>query len=155
MWAIICNRRTVILSSDILRNEIHRTRTIQRNSGNNIFQVMRLQFLHEPFHSGTLKLEHSICLTCSDIIQHLLIIVIYLIDIQFRLLSSCKQHCILYHSQCTKAQEVHFQKSKLLKCCHNKLRCDCSVCCPRKRYILINRLLTDNNTGGMHRTMSR
>ena len=155
MWAIICDRRTVILSSDILRNEIHRTRTIQRNSGNNIFQVMRLQFLHEPFHSGTLKLEHTICLTCSDIIQHLLIIVIYLIDIQFRLLSSCKQHCILYHSQCTKAQEVHFQKSKLLKRCHNKLRCDCSVCCPRKRYILINRLLTDHNTGGMHRTMSR
>ena len=130
MWTIICDGRTVILSSDVLRNEIHRTRTVQRDSGNDIFQIMRLQFLHEPFHSGTLKLEHTIRLTGSDIIQDLLIIIINLIDIQFRLFFSCKQHCILNYRQCTKSQEVHFQKSKFLKCRHDKLRCDRSVCCP-------------------------
>ena len=53
-----------------------------------------------------------------------------LIDIQFRLFFSCKQHCILNYRQCTKSQEVHFQKSKFLKCRHDKLRCDRSVCCP-------------------------
>ena len=36
------------------------SRTIQRNSGNYIFQTLWFQFLHEVFHTGTFQLEHPI-----------------------------------------------------------------------------------------------
>ena len=37
----ILNRILILLSLDILWNKIHRTRTIQRNTGNYIFQICR------------------------------------------------------------------------------------------------------------------
>ena len=56
----------MLLTSDVLRNEIHRARAIQCNTGDNVFQRMRFQLLHERLHTGALKLEHALAAPLSD-----------------------------------------------------------------------------------------
>ena len=94
---------------DILGDEVHGARTIKRDSRDHIFQTLRLQFLHEVFHSRTFKLKYTIRTTGAKGIQNLFIIIINLLHIQSH---SCilldQLYCILDHSQSTKSQEVHF-----------------------------------------------
>ena len=112
----------MIFSPDILRNKIHRTGTIQGNACNNILQTLRLQLLHEILHTRTFQLEHTICLTGSQRIQHCFIIVINMIHINLTAMSLLGHpHSILDHSQGTKPQEIHLQKSKFFQCGHGKL----------------------------------
>ena len=58
--AVILDRIRVIFTTDILRDKIHRTRTVQGNSRDHILKTLRLQFLHEVFHTRTFQLEHTV-----------------------------------------------------------------------------------------------
>ena len=58
--AVITNRVRTVFAPDILRNEIHRARTVQGNSRDYIFKALRFQFFHEVLHSRAFKLEHTI-----------------------------------------------------------------------------------------------
>ena len=92
----------MIFSPDILRNKIHGTWTIQGNTCDNILQALRLQLLHEILHTRTFQLEHAICLTGSQRIQHCFIIVINVIHINLAAMSLLDHpHSILDHSQGT------------------------------------------------------
>ena len=53
----------VLLSVYIIRYKIHRSGTIQGYSRNNILKIPWLKLLHEALHTGTFKLEHSLCVT--------------------------------------------------------------------------------------------
>ena len=57
---VIFDRIRAIFSPDILRNKIHRPRTIQGNSRDHILQTLWFQFLHKVLHSRTFQLEHTI-----------------------------------------------------------------------------------------------
>ena len=71
----------VVFSFYVSRNEIHRARTVQGNTGNDILKALRPQFLHEVLHSGALQLEDSLRLSGSDICQHLWIIVVNVVNV--------------------------------------------------------------------------
>ena len=117
---------------------------------------MRLQFLHEPFHSSTLKLEHTICLTGSDIRKYLFVVIVNLIHIQFFSGGTCHIfHGILDYSQCPESEEIHLQKPQLLQCRHGKLCRHGTIGASRERHILVHRFLTDHHTGCMHGRMPR
>ena len=116
---------------------------------------MWLQLFHKAFHPRALDLEDPVGLSRSDIIQHILIVIIDLVDVQIRHTFLCHFHGILDHGQRTESEEIHFQKSQLFQCRHRKLGCDRTVGCAGKRYIFIHRLLTDDNAGRMHRAVAR
>ena len=121
--AVVTDGIRTVFTTDVLGNEIHRTRAVKRNSRDHIFQTLRLQFLHEVFHSRTFKLEHTIRTAGTKGIQNLFIIIIDFLHIQSHPCILLDQlYCILDHSQGTKSQEVHFQKSQFFQCCHGELR---------------------------------
>ena len=105
---VIGDRSCIIFSPDILWDKVHRTRTVQGNPGNDIFQAVWLQFFHEALHPSALQLEDSIGLPGSDIRKNLFVVIVDLIHIKFRIFAFCKLHRILDHSQRPKSQEVHF-----------------------------------------------
>ena len=89
---------------------------------------MWLQFFHESFHSAALQLEHTVSTACSKRIQHFLVIIIYLLHIKgYAVIFLYIFYCVVDYSQGSKAKEIHFQKSQLLKSCHDKLGDDGSV----------------------------
>src|SRR5699024_1820850 len=101
----------MVLSFDILRNKVHGAWAVQRNSCNDVLQILAFQLLHETGHPCTFQLEHSICLSSSQHLIYILIIIINMIDIQGNSLISLSQfYCILDDCQGSEAQEIHFQK---------------------------------------------
>ena len=66
----------MVLSFDILRNEIHRPRTVKGNSGDDVFQALWAKLLHEALHPCTFYLENTVCLAGSDIVKYCFIIII-------------------------------------------------------------------------------
>ena len=66
----------MVLSFDILRNKVHGAWAVQRNSCNNVLQILGFQLLHEAGHPCTFQLEHSICLSSSQHLIYILIIII-------------------------------------------------------------------------------
>ena len=80
--AVITDGIRTVFSADVLRNEIHGTRTVKGNSRDDILKALRLQFLHEVFHSGTLELEHAVSTSCSERIQYFFVVVINFLHIQ-------------------------------------------------------------------------
>ena len=117
-----------VLAADILGNKVHRAWAVQGNSGDYILKAMWLQFFHESFHSAAFQLEHTVSTTCSKRIQHFLVIIIYLLHIKgYAVIFLYIFYCVVDYSQGSKAKEIHFQKSQLLKSCHDKLGDDGSV----------------------------
>ncbi len=49
----ICRRFRFILSLNVFWYKVHWSRTIQRNTCNNIFQTFRFKLLHKAFHAST------------------------------------------------------------------------------------------------------
>ena len=146
----------MVLSLNILWNEVHRSRTVQRDTGDNVFQILWFQFLHEPFHTATFQLEYTICLAASNVIQYFFIVIINRIDVNlFAGTLFCQAHCILNNSQRPETEEIHFQKSQLFQRCHCKLCDNRTIRTYRKRHVFFYCFLTDHNAGCMHGCMSR
>ena len=125
---IIVDGVWTVLAPDVLGDKVHRSRTIQGNSGDHILQAMRLQFFHKALHSATLQLEHTVCTSGSKRIQHFLVVIIYFLHIKgYAVIFLYIFYCVVDYSQGSKAKEIHFQKSQLLKSCHDKLGDDGSV----------------------------
>ena len=100
----ICDGGLIILSFQITRNEIHRSRTIERNSRNDILQVFGPQLLHEAFHSRTLQLEDAIALSGANGCQDIFIIIINFFHNQMNaVVFLCLTHRILNDSQGSEA----------------------------------------------------
>ena len=126
---VIGNRWAIIFSLEISGNEIHRSRTIQRNSRNDILQIFRLQLFHKAFHSRTFQLKDSITFSRANGCQNVLIIIINCFHVQVNAISSLHLLCrILNHSQSSKTQKIHLQQPQLFQSCHGKLGGNGSIC---------------------------
>ena len=73
-WSKILNGCRIMLSLDIIRYIIHRTRTIKSNACNNIFKAGWLQLFHEVFHPFGFQLKDTICITWSNQLQGFFIV---------------------------------------------------------------------------------
>ena len=145
----------MIFTLNILRDKIHRTRTIQGNTSHHIFQILGAQFLHEALHPGTFQLEHTFRSTGADGSQYFRIVIVNGIHIYVSaggILN--KFYRIMDHSQCTQPQEIHFQQSQFFQCRHGKLGDDGTVGASGQRHEFIRRLLTDDHARRMHGGMS-
>ena len=148
--AVIGDRRSVVLPPDILGDEIHRSRTVQRDPGDDILQAVRLQLLHKALHARALQLEYAVRLPGADIIHHFLVIIIDLLHVQIRLPAPCKIHRVPDHRQRPKPQEIHLQKPKFFQRRHRKLGRDRAVGRPRQRDIFIHGFLADDHARRVH-----
>ena len=176
---IVLNLLRILLPRNILRNEIHRSRAVKRNTCNNIIDTARLKLFHKARHPGRFQLEDAGCIACAEHVVNSGIIQLHCIHINHpaavricddpcacrRIASVCharqigiilSRHAgrILNNGQGLKPQEIHFEKAQLLQRCHRELRDRRAVRAERQRYILLNRLLADHDTCRMHRHMS-
>ena len=100
---IVCDGRSVVLSPDILRNKVHGSRTVQRDTCDDILKAVGFKLLHEAFHSRAFQLENAVRLSGSDIIQNLRIIIINLFHIDVWIFLPCHSDSVLYYRQGTQA----------------------------------------------------
>ena len=56
----IMDRTAVVLALDVLRNKVHGPRPVEGDACDDIFKVLRAQFLHEPLHTAGLQLENTV-----------------------------------------------------------------------------------------------
>ena len=56
----------VLLAVDILGDEVHGPRPVQRDSGYDIFEVLRMQLFHESLHAAGFQLEDAVCPACGN-----------------------------------------------------------------------------------------
>ena len=122
---VIMNALPVASSLQILRNKVHRARTVQGDTGDNFRHAFRLQLLHELLHPGALKLEDSLGASARDQLPYILILQIQMQHILIA--HATHSGGILHNRQRTKTKEIHFQKTKLLQRCHRVLRCDIAL----------------------------
>ena len=107
---------------DIFGDKIHGARTIQGNPRNDVFQVLRFQFLHESFHAPAFYLEDPFIPARADGLQHSPVVVIHTVHINdFTGTFADIFHSVLNDRQGTKPQEIHFQKPQLFQSRHGKL----------------------------------
>ena len=144
----------IVLTLDIIRDKIHRSRTIQGNTGHNVLEILRLQLLHKVLHSRRLQLEHALGLTGSDEIQHGLIVEINVVNIHIDT-GGCLNilYGILQHGKCPKSQKIHLQKSQFLQLHHVILRCRTSVTGSSQRHIITCHSRINDHPRRMNRSM--
>ena len=143
-------------TTNILRNEIHRAGTIERDAGNNIFERGGFEFLHEALHAGGLQLENAFGLPLSDHREHTGIVVIDRGKIER--LSRLPLHQtlrVLNDGQVAQAQEVHLEKAQFFERTHRILCRDRAVRCAGNGYDLFHRLRGDHDAGRVDRGMPR
>ena len=114
-----------------------------------------LQLLHEVFHSRTFQLEDALGLAGGEKLIHFRVIVGYRIDGKCRIFLPGHLLRILDHREGAKPQEIHLEKSELLKGRHGILRRDGAVGRARQRNVLIRRRRCDNHARRMNGGMPR
>ena len=146
----------MILTLDVLGNEVHGSRTVQGNSGNDVLHALWLQFLHESLHAAAFQLEHAVGLTGSKGSVNRRVVIIYFINV-YRLSGSLGRHTgrVLNDRQGTQAQKIHFQKAQLFQGSHDKLSGDGTVGGPGQGYIFVHGFLADNDARRVHGCVSR
>ena len=153
---IIGHGLRMVLSFDVLRNKIHRSRTVQGDSGDDVFQAFGFQLLHEVLHAAAFQLEHTFRLAGADHFQYFRIVVIDGRDIYLLSAAALRQmHRILDDCQCTQPQEIHLQKPQFLQRSHRKLGNQRSVTGSGQGDIFVHRLLADHDACRMHGGMAR
>ena len=107
--AIIGYSHLIILTLQIFGYKVHRAGTVQGNACDNILQVFRLKLLHEALHSRAFQLEHSLCPSGSNRVQHLPVIKINLVYVNRNTkILFHKPYRILNDRQGSKPEKVHF-----------------------------------------------
>ena len=82
--------------------------TVQGDSGYDILQGSRLQFLHEGLEAAAFQLEHALVLSCSERIHDLFIIIIDVLEIELHTAVLFDHlHRVLDDSECAESQKVH------------------------------------------------
>ena len=111
LLALVGDMLLIVLALDVLRNEIHGTRAIEADAGDDILKALRLQLLHKGFHSRAFQLEDALGLAGGEKLIHFRVIVGYRIDGKCRIFLPGHLLRILYYREGAKPQEIHLEKA--------------------------------------------
>ena len=118
----------ILLSGNIVGNEIHGSRTVECHTGNDVIKVRWAETLHKVYHAGRFQLENPCAIPLGKHGIDFAIVIIQMIKIYFySVILLYKANGILDHGKSTKSQKIHFQKSQLFDGCHRKLGGDGTV----------------------------
>ena len=123
---------------DELGYAVHGARAVERYDGGDILYALRLEAGAHGGHAGAFKLEHAACLSGGDHIEHRLVSVGDLFDLEIGLGLAHHLGSVLEHREVSQAEEVHLQQPQLLKGRHLILRDDGFIVF-RQRHIFIDR----------------
>ena len=107
----------------IARNLIHRSRSVKRNPGYNIFKILRFKPFHKRLHAAAFKLENTFRFTAAYHFINLGAVVAYLFDIKINAARTDKPNRVFYDCQVSQAEKIHFQKPESFDCPHRELSC--------------------------------
>ena len=140
----------------ILRNRIHRSRTVERNPRDYILYTRRFKLLHKLRHAAAFKLKHAVGVPARNHFIRFRIVYVkrvnidgyplYLFDVFHRVTDNRKRF---------KTEKVHFKKTEPLYGRHGKLRCYYVILAHRKRNIRLDRLACYYNSRSVNRGMPR
>ena len=103
-------------------NRRHRSRTVQGDPGDDIFEAVRLQILHKLSHAAAFQLKDPFRIAFRDNFIYLRIIVFHpgKIDFDSVILFDHRKR-ISYDRQVSQPQKVHFQQSQFFDRRHIEL----------------------------------
>ena len=145
----------MVLVLNILRNEIHRSRAIQRDAGDQIFEAVRLQIFHEFFHAALFKLEHGVGIARGNQLIRFGNVVTYFVEVDIDpvILLDILQR-ILHIGKRGEREKVHFQHAHRFHFFHIELRNDI-VAVPRKRHVIRKHFTADHHARGVFGSVLR
>ena len=138
---------------DIGWDRAHRSRTEQRNTGNDILDVLRLQLPHKVFHPATFQLKNAIGFCRRNQGKYLGIGKVNFVHIQSNPSFGNLLNGVLNHRQSAQSQKVHCQKPQLFQRSHRKLRGQ-NAGIGIERHIVIHRTVANHHAGSMRRSVS-
>ena len=144
---IIADFGLISLSFNVFGNKIHGTRPVQGNARDDIFQVSGLELLHEGFHPGAFKLEHTLRFPLADHLVHFRVVIGNLVNGE-GIPDPLSDHplCVLDYRQSPETQEIHLEQTQFLDRRHGKLGRNYIVGSPGKGNKFIQRPGTDHDT---------
>ena len=135
---VVCDVRRIPLAVDILGDLVHRTRSVKRYAGDDVFKALRFKLLHERGHAAALKLEYTDRLAAPYHLKDLGIIQRYAVKIyRLAVVILYEFYAVLKNRKRSKSQEVELKKAYALDICFRKLYSD-SIVINRKRRNISN-----------------
>ena len=128
LLAVVSDSLGVFLAPDILGDEFHRARPVERDARYDILEAARLQLLHEILHAGAFKLEHALAPAAADHVHDRGVIVVDFGKVQRdRSVLIYKIYSVIDDRQRAKTEEVHLEQAKLFERSHRVLGRDRAV----------------------------
>ena len=108
LFTVILYCSSISLTVYIIINKVHRSRSVEGNSRNYIFYVVRPKLLHKACHTGAFKLKYSLCPALADhqidiFILHVYLFYVKLVPSFFLSVSVNKLYRLFYNCQVSKA----------------------------------------------------
>ena len=151
---LVFDQLRVIFAGDEPRNGVHRSRSICCNDDGEVFNRLRLQPHADARHASRFHLEHA---RRSSLRQHLHDLRVVVRDSghgKVRLRFADVGNCVVDDRNVPQTEEVHLEKTELLKGRHGVLRDGCLVVC-RKRHIIVDRQARNDNARRVCRGVAR
>ena len=150
----VLDLRFAVPPFDILRDGIHRSRTVERDRSDNIVDAVGAKLGEHPLHSFRLELKNTVCAPFGNQSIRLRIIKSYLLNVKIGMLGFDEPLGIGDDRQVPQTEKVKFNKSEFRRSIHVKLRND-RIAVDRKRNIGRNLFVCNDHTGSMRGSMPR
>ena len=98
-----------LLALDIFRNELHRTRTIKRANGDDVFDAADIESFAATGDAATLHLENAQCFASVVDIKSGFVVRGNGVDVEIGIRNVNESHGFLHDRERAKTQEIHLQ----------------------------------------------
>ena len=146
--------RRVVPCLYILRDRVHRSRSVKCNGGDNVLKSVGSKLAEHLSHSARLKLKYTLSVSVRDELVGRRIVKRDRVNIKIRLSFAHRLACVVYYGEIPERKEVELEKSKLCYGIHIKLRYYRTVA-RGKRQIFGYRLVADYYSRRVYGDISR
>ena len=151
---LVANVLGMMAAVDIGGNAVHRTRTIERENGDQILDTIGAQLRQHILHAAALKLEHALGQAARDHGEHRRIVVAHILRLIGRMGTPDELFGVVDHGEVAQTEEIHFQQSQLLERGHGELGHDVVVVFG-ERHIVRDRTVGDDHACRVHGGVAR
>ena len=148
----VVNRTGVVFALDIAGDGIHRAGAIERNGGDDIFEILRLHVGEKAAHAAGFELEHAVRLALGDHIVHGLIVQRDILGLHIHARVAHEVERVADDGQRAQTEEIHLEQAELLDGAHRELGGD-DLVVALERHIIGDGLVGDEHArrmgGGM------
>ena len=142
-----------VLALDEVGNELHRAGSVERDHGDEVFELLGPETAERVAHPGRLELEHAERLRLGEHLVRFLVVERQAIEVEVEPAGLLDQrHRVGEHGERAESEEVHLQEPELLDRSHrvagDQLR---TLGVLVERDVFLERLVGDHDSRGVHR----